>query len=143
MSLQVYVAGSRHERAEINALQAFITAHGHEITFDWTGHEGAVLADHSGGHHGPDEERWAAIADREIRAVVDADVVVVCLSPVGRGRGTFIEVGVALRDRKPVLLVGDAKANDSNFWALPNVILIKNDTQLVNTLAQINSEVHG
>lgn len=126
----VYVAGSRHERPAVQSVQQRLVDMGHKLTMDWTGAEGAVLPSHAGGHHGDDLKFWANIAYRELEAVGRADFLVAVLSIEGRGRGMFIEIGAALSCGRSVFLVGDAKANDSNFWALSEVTICRDEDEL-------------
>lgn len=136
MRSTVYVAGSRHERESVRAIQLGLMDMGFMIAFDWTGAEGSVLPSHAGGHEGEDLLFWRRIAEAELAAVDRADFVVAVMSPEGRGRGMFIEIGAALGQGKSVYLVGDAKKSDSNFWALDQVHLCKSSERLYRVLEE-------
>lgn len=132
--MDIYVAGSRHERDWVRQVQQRLRDNGHNITYDWTGAEGKILESHADGHHGDDAAFWATVAEKEIEAIRDADALVACMSPTGKGRGMFIEIGVALECGMPIYLLGDAKANDSNFYVLDQFTLFRHNDDLLNHL---------
>lgn len=111
---RIYVAGSCKMAREVNCAQAILEEAGHQITFDWTADLNGIKTDWS--DHLPDA-RWRSLRERV--AVKSADVVVLVAPPVGRGLGCFIEVGMALAARTPVVVWGDAR--ESVFWYLPEV----------------------
>ncbi len=94
--LRVYVATRLENEAQARALGDALRARGAEVTYDWTVH-GAVW--------NPDRrDRWDVlrrVATDEWRGVMAADVVVVLLPG---GRGTHVELGIALGAGVPVLV---------------------------------------
>lgn len=93
------IGATRLERAgDHNRLRDLLEADGHHITYDWT-HHGAV--------YGRGVDGIREVAKDEARGVVEADVVFVLLPG---GRGTHVELGIALGLDKPVLIVSDDPA---------------------------------
>lgn len=97
--MKYYIASKLENHAEHNRVRDFLNSLGHEITYDWT-------------HHGPvyrsGLDRVREVAELETQGVIDADFVVV-LWP--GGRGTHVELGIALAARKPVLLITHVEAH--------------------------------
>lgn len=91
--LRFYIATSLENWAAHNALNATLTARGHKITYDWTTH-GPVYS------HGL--EAICDVAHKEANGVRDADFIVM-LWP--SGRGTHVELGMALALEKRVFFV--------------------------------------
>jgi hypothetical protein len=91
--MRVFVAGSFLDKEKVRKVQAALRQAGHEITHDWTQHDGT---------DDPRILREQALADE--KGVRDAQVLIVVLP----GRfGTHAEVGMALISRKPVIFVGN------------------------------------
>jgi hypothetical protein len=88
-----YYIATRLERAkDHNLVRDTLMAQGHEITYDWTTH-GPVFRDGL--------KRIKEVAHLEMDGVSRADLVIALLPG---GRGTHIEIGMALGMGKPVLL---------------------------------------
>lgn len=97
--LKVYVAsGSKTEAARTAAIIERLRAAGVHVTYDWTP---AVLL---GGVDAPDF-RDPRVANDEIRAVLDADIVWFLVPPTGSSGGGF-EVGLAYAAGKVVACSG-------------------------------------
>lgn len=128
--MKVYVAGRVKQIPRVQVVRDWLREEGHSITFDWTGPEGEQRSDWS---KAPDVAR--GLADRERRAVLAADVVVLvgwgCAEGEG-GLGCFIEVGVALALGIPVVIVGPCR--ESVFWYLPAVQRVDNLAELKEAL---------
>lgn len=90
--MKVYVASKLERVGEVHALNEAIRAEGHEITYDWTVH-GPVFG------RGPEGVRDVAIL--EAQGVADCDVLVALLPG---GRGTHVEIGLALASGKRAIL---------------------------------------
>lgn len=93
--MKFYIASKLENHAAVSALRAELVKLGHCVTYDWTVH-GPVYR--SG------LARVAAVAVDEVRGVLDADFVVV-LWP--GGRGTHVELGMAIAAGKPTVFVSD------------------------------------
>ena len=89
MSKRFYLSTQKDRNAEALPLLDALRAKGWERTFDWAGLEASS------------ESEYAHLAMAEIAGIRDADVVIVILPG---GRGTHIEIGVALAMGKPVIL---------------------------------------
>lgn len=91
-----YYIATRLDRADAHReMRAMMDELGHDLTYDSTTH-GSVF------EGGPDVMR--EIGRREMRGVLDAELVIVMLPG---GRGTHIEMGMALAAGKHVLLQVD------------------------------------
>lgn len=90
-----YVASSFKNMAHVQALSAALVAAGWEQTYDWT---------HAGGPAAFDKRAEVSLA--EVEAVKAADVVIM-LAP--GGRGTHIELGVAIALGKPIFLAAKSE----------------------------------
>jgi nucleoside 2-deoxyribosyltransferase len=107
------VEGGLYEQAK-----GLIESLGHTITYDWSVH-GPVWRE--------GRARLAEVAQQELNGVYLADVVLVLLPG---GRGTHVELGAALVQRKPVILWKEspdhfgADANTSAFYHLPRIFTV-------------------
>lgn len=88
-----YIASSLANAVNVRALRDRLVVMGLRHTYDWTEH-GSVQAD--------GEERIREVALLEFNGVQAADLVIVLLPG---GRGTHVELGLALGMQKHVLLV--------------------------------------
>jgi nucleoside 2-deoxyribosyltransferase len=116
--MRIYVAGRTSHIEIVNEMQELCRADGHTITHDWTGPEGGIESDWSG-----EPERAYECARKDFNGVTSADAVIVCgygCGEGGGGLGTFIEIGIAIHARLPVIIIGPMR--ESVFWYLDNVI---------------------
>ena len=97
--MKYYIATKLENHAEHNRVRDILNALGHEITYDWTKH-GPVYRSGLG--------RIREVAELETRGVLDSDFVVV-LWP--SGRGTHVELGMAIAAGKPVVFISDMEAH--------------------------------
>jgi hypothetical protein len=134
--LRVYVATSLDHAHRAQAVQRELRARGHEITYDWTTH-GSVQSQ--------GDARMAEVAAAELQGVTEADVLVAILPG---GRGTHIEIGVALGLGLPVVLLEQDGGYEAQcaFYRAPGVLRYKwNDEEVVGSLgawAAITAETH-
>jgi hypothetical protein len=92
--MRFYIAtGIRHAR-RASELAEVLKSRGHEHTYDWTVH---------GDIRGEGEFRMSEVAFNELRAVRDAELVVVLL-PGGTGTHTELGVAIATRGNKRIIL---------------------------------------
>lgn len=89
--MKYYIASKLENHAAHNRLRDVLAELGHQITYDWTPH---------GPVYGSGLDRVREVAELETKGVLDADFVVV-LWP--GGRGTHVELGMALAADKPVI----------------------------------------
>lgn len=94
MSKKFYIATALERAADHKFIKEALIAAGHEITYDWTTHGSVQDKPHT----------WCDVAQNEINGVIDADVVIVLLPG---GRGTHTELGIALGNATPIIIVGD------------------------------------
>jgi hypothetical protein len=90
--MQFYIATRLENHETHNRLRDLLHGGGHRISYDWTTH-GAAWP------HG--RNFVARVAMNECAGVMDADLVIVLLPG---GRGTHVELGIALALGLPVLL---------------------------------------
>jgi nucleoside 2-deoxyribosyltransferase len=89
MSRRFYLSTQKDHNAELAPLLEALRNKGWERTFDWAGRKASS------------ESEYADLAMAEIAGIRDADVVIVILPG---GRGTHVEIGVALALGKPIIL---------------------------------------
>lgn len=102
--MKYYIATRLENHAAHNVVRDAMAAEGHEITYDWTTH-GPVWRDGL--------MRIREVAHAETQGVLDADLVIVLLPG---GRGTHVELGIAIAAGKRVLLHSE---NGDPFGATP------------------------
>lgn len=97
--LRFYVASRLENAANVDRLaDTLIARHDWKLTYRWTDH-GSVQKD------GPDRIREVSV--KEYRGIEQADLVIVLLPG---GRGTHVELGIALGMKKHVLIWGESEA---------------------------------
>jgi nucleoside 2-deoxyribosyltransferase len=89
MTKRFYLATRKDREDQANTISEALNAHGWQRTFVWTAQEGAGT------------DQYALVAQQELDAVRDADVLIVLLPG---GYGTHVEIGAALALGKPVIL---------------------------------------
>lgn len=128
--MKLYVAGKFEERARVSQFIHAARIEGHTITHDWT-HET------SEGLTGNERRTYLrSCAEDDRRGAQACEVLVVFHHP--RGRGLFVELGLALAARKPVILVGweDTEEDISPciFYYLHEVIFVKSERGALDAL---------
>lgn len=89
--MKFYIATRLENACAHSRLRTALEARGHIITYDWTAH-GSVKED---------LDRLKVVCEDEVDGVLAADRVF-CLMP--GGRGTHVELGLAIAARKPVAM---------------------------------------
>lgn len=92
--MRFYIATGLSNTANARTLAAVLRARGHEQAYDWTTH---------GDIRREGDARMSEVAFNELRAVRDAELVVVLL-PGGRGTHTELGGAIATRSNKRILL---------------------------------------
>lgn len=95
--MRVYVAGRFTKKEMVQATQALLVKAGHTITYDWTKNDAGGML----GELRLDYLAQCAQADEE--GVKSADAILVLHDSTGRG--LFVELGMALADRKKLVVV--------------------------------------
>ncbi len=90
--MRFYIASKLENAAAVSRLASALKAAGHEHTYDWTPH-GSIKAE--------GRERLNEVGEMELAGVLTADVIIVLLPG---GRGTHIEIGIALGAGKKIIL---------------------------------------
>lgn len=101
IGIHYYIASSLSNAAAVMLLRDELKVEGHVHTYDWTGH-GAVFKDGATRDENVKIMQKTALAEAE--GVTTADVVIVMLPG---GKGTHVELGMALALKKPVIMVSD------------------------------------
>ncbi len=91
----IYIASRLENAAQVRALRDALAPHGVHLTYDWTTHGSVQRAGVA---------RMREVAQQETAGVRHARVLVALLPG---GRGTHVEIGIALGLLIPVLLVGE------------------------------------
>lgn len=100
MSLaKVYIASRLENAAAVRELRDELAKRDVALTYDWTAH---------GSVQGQGAERMREVAHAEAKGVEDADLVIVLLPG---GRGTHVEIGIAIGNGVDILLVGEQEPN--------------------------------
>jgi hypothetical protein len=135
-SLDIYLAGSTKELERVERVKTVLLYQGHSLTFDWAGAEGEVRM-------GEGDDTWdhaplAArdLSQKEVNAVMDADVLILLCPPRGRGLGCYLETGVALGNDIDVWVSHERPGTerDSVFWHHPAVAWRGFDGELMSRL---------
>lgn len=119
--VRFYIASSLGNAVAARALCVRLESEGHTCTYKWWVH-GAVLPD-----------RMRETAQIEMAGVMTAHVVIVLMPG---GRGTHVELGIALAAWKSIVLVGPTKTltdRPVSFYAHPRVSLVLHDEVPVQT----------
>jgi nucleoside 2-deoxyribosyltransferase len=96
--MKIYIASKLENFENVHALRDCLRENGHEITYDWTLH---------GPVYGSGLARVREVAEAEAQGVLAADIVIVVWPG---GRGTHVEMGMAIAARKVVIFVsGDER----------------------------------
>ncbi len=125
--MKLYVATGFERADKASEVMEALRSLGHTITFDWTVYRPMVLDGWK-----PDPEQLEGIASEEVEAVKDADALIVLLPG---GKGTHVELGVALAMRKPVCIFGD-EARSVPFY-LHSSVVFRGSPREAGQLAQI------
>lgn len=108
--MRIYVAGKAEEWMKVRDIQNWLIGDGHRITYDWT--KGVERSGPLGG----DDAFRRICAEEDVRGVEEADGTVV-LANTDNLYGTMVEVGIAVAERIPILLLGSIP-RDSIFFYL-------------------------
>ena len=111
MPLHIYVATGLEYAHRARLVGCALRAAGHKITYDWTTH---------GSVQGEGFDRLAEVAQAERDGVAVADLVIAILPG---GRGTHVEIGMALGYGIPVALLIQDGCYDAEcaFYSLPEI----------------------
>lgn len=112
--MKFYIGSSFQNCDLVNHYSKILEANGWTHTYNWT----------RNGKDGLSMEALAGIAQREQTAIGESDVVIILLPA---GRGTHIELGMALALRKKVFLCAAGEEafsidNTVNFYQLPEIV---------------------
>ena len=126
--MNVYVAGKSTDLDRVKRVMNIVREAGHKITFDWTSEEGEIR---SGMGWREDPEKACEIAEKEVSAVLTADLVILCHDRSILGGA--IETGIAVGQGIPVMVL-DPEVRNSVFWYLPWVSLVNSEGDLARSL---------
>ena len=119
--MRIYVAAKLREDVvgSVRALYARLRALGHVITHDWTQSDAPAEAT---------AEFWTRCAVGDAQGVESADAVIVLHHD--KGKGLFVELGMAIALRKKVIAVGNFAHSPEAlcifYWA-PGVIRVSDE----------------
>ena len=126
--MKYYIATKLENHAEHNRVRDALNAAGHECTYDWTS-------------HGPVYARGLAVIEQtaqlEHEGVAEADTLIM-LWP--GGRGTHVELGMAIALQKRCLIVSDvedhhgATKETCAFYHHPHVEMLRTVDELLQAV---------
>ncbi|AUJ24158.1 nucleoside 2-deoxyribosyltransferase [Virgibacillus dokdonensis] len=110
--MNFYIASSFKNIESVRYIRGLFIKEGHVLTYDWTKNDRASTI-----------EALKCIGQKQKDAVIAADVIIVLLPA---GKGSHIEMGIALGRRKKIFLYSPNKevnnsATTSTFYHLPEV----------------------
>lgn len=124
--LNFYIASSFQNKPHVQAIATELKNYGYEHTYDWTKNEKAVSLDD-----------LASIGEAELQAVKRADFLIVLLPG---GKGTHVELGIALGHNIPVYLYneeGFLNSKASTFYYTSGVTRVEGSLKkLVQTILE-------
>lgn len=120
--MKIYVAGKWQDRENVRLVMENVRELGHEITCDWTDHESV------------DKGLMEQYAISDCYGVFEADLLILVAEYPYNYRGSLVEMGIAIGQRKPVWVVGDA-VDSCIFINLPTVRRFRNKEELYKALA--------
>lgn len=125
--MRIYVAAKFEEKERVKALYDALEKAGHQITHKWIGEDASGLVGEAL------KSYLRTQADRDVEGVVSCDVLV--LLPHEKGRGLYVELGVALAFVKPVVAVGSLEsAPNCIFLTTDEVVWVEEDEDVVPAL---------
>lgn len=107
--MKFYVATKWEERARARQIMSQLIDAGHTITYDWT----------------MQEQESGLQAQADLNGVIEADVLVFIAEQDLNYKGALIEIGAALGQGMPVVVIGDAPITETMFFKHPNIIKLK------------------
>jgi len=117
--MKFYISSLFSEKERVREIYKEIVSRGHEITYDWTKHEGVTIVERD---EKIDIVQQYAIND--VNAVKDSDVFVILTEPLG-GRTQYAELGVAIMSHmvygKPLIYAVGKETNQVTFYYHPCV----------------------
>lgn len=133
MPLNIYVAAKFEEKEKVRKAYDLLRHHGHRITHDWTNEDATRFPDGS-------EEQLQYLEDMahaDIEGVANADAVV--LFPHEKGKGLFVELGVALAKDIPVLVVSerDLHRGDCIFFFADACVVVRSVEDAITVLRDV------
>lgn len=129
--MRVYLAMPWKDREKAPEIAKALETVGHTITWKWWG-----VSEVGESEEARSVETLREQATNDVRGVLRADVVIVVNSAKSEGKAT--EQGVAIADRKPILIVGKRGEHSANvFHYLPNVKFFDTIEQIIEFLAPI------
>lgn len=127
-TMRVYVATSLDNKALARDVIALLRERDAEITYDWTEH-GSVA--------GEPLERKQQVAKNEVNGVATAGLLVVLLPG---GRGTHVEIGVALGNDIPILVLTAEPPGRTVFYQHPRVMVRDIEMTAAAIVSEISAE---
>lgn len=96
--MKFYIASGFQNKETVKLVSKLLREKGHHHTYDWTKNNRAETF-----------ERLTAIGEEERNGVQEADVLIALLPG---GKGTHIEIGMAIGMNKPVYIYTESKIED-------------------------------
>jgi nucleoside 2-deoxyribosyltransferase len=135
--VKVYVAGKFQEKERVRRVQALVREYGHEITCDWTVEDDSLFDGEALRAY------WRRCAQDDVAGVRACDALI--LLPHARGKGLWVELGIALALNKRVIVVGfdgDDSHQPCIFCKLPQVEWAPDGQAAVEMLGRFSDAAH-
>jgi nucleoside 2-deoxyribosyltransferase len=123
--MKIYVAS--HDRQSASSSAAILAEAGHQVTSRW--HEKAFLKTEE---HTVEER--IAIAVEDFEDVTAANALVLVAGPERYSGGKFVETGIALGQRKPVVIIG--RRENMLMW-LPEIMSVDSPEMAASVLSSL------
>lgn len=130
--MRIYVASKFENKDEVRRAMKLLQDEGYSITHDWTGEDfkdrtGTDLVNYA---------RFCAWKDR--RGVENADALLLINHPACKG--TLVEMGIAIANNKPIVIVGRDVA-ENIFFNLSNCLHVKTVEEALPVLRGIHAGI--
>lgn len=129
--MKIYIAAKFENKTVVRRLHSILRDKGYEITHDWTTEE---LGDRTGVEATSYLRRCAEL---DVKGVRDADIVLLINDP--KGFGLMVELGIAIAERTPVVVIG-ANLRDTPFFYLDNVICAHDERDAMRVIDDLTGD---
>ncbi|MBM6617554.1 nucleoside 2-deoxyribosyltransferase [Bacillus suaedaesalsae] len=127
--MKFYIASGLQNKETVQQVSMVLCEKGHHHTYDWTKNDNADSF-----------EKLSIIGEAEKKGVQEADVLIALLPG---GKGTHIEIGIAIGMNKPVYIYTEFRINDPlsscTFYHIEGVTMISDNIN--ELLIKVEEEV--
>lgn len=126
--MKIYIISSLRNADRVKSIRDRLSTHGISLTYDWTTH-GQII----------DAEGRKKAAEGERQGVRDAKCILMLLPC---RKGSHVELGIALENDKPVVMLNDVNDEDVliSFYALDGIIHCDSEDDAISNVIRITHE---